>query len=327
MSETTSRVLTLLDLLQTYRQWAGPALARRLGVTERTLRRDIERLRELGYRVEATRGAAGGYRLEAGSQLPPLLLNDDEAVTMAVGLRLAADEGLDDGERTTLSALAKFEQVLPPALRERVNAVGGLVRSARPRETTVPQEMLGQLALACRDRERIRFHYVAADGTETDRVVEPHSVVSTSRTWFLLCWDLRRGDWRTFRLDRMSRFFGTRVHFEQRALPERDAAAYLERAMAAQRRRYRAEVVVELPIDRFREHLGRWSAGAEAIGDERTRWPIDADSIEGLLSGLVWMPAGVEYSISAAPDVVERAGAMLAQMQSAVADARVMTAG
>lgn len=324
MSETTARVLTLLDLLQTYRQWAGPALARRLGVTERTLRRDIERLRDLGYRVEATRGALGGYRLEAGSQLPPLLLTDDEAVTMAVGLRLAADEGLADGERTTLSALAKFEQVLPAALRERVNAVGGLVRAARPRDAAIPQELLGQLALACRDSERIRFHYVAGNGVESDRVVEPHAVVSGHRTWFLLCWDLRRGDWRTFRLDRMSRFFGTRVHFERRNLPEADAAAYLQNAMAAsRRRRYRAVVELELPVERVRELFGRWSVGAEAIDAERTRWPIDADTVEGLLSAILWIPADVSYRFEAPSEAVTGAVASLERMRAALDTALV----
>lgn len=322
MSQTTSRVLTLLDLLQSSRQWSGPELARRLGVTDRTLRRDIERLRELGYRVEATRGAAGGYRLEAGAQLPPLLLTDDEAVTMAVGLRLAADEGLADGERTTLSALAKFEQVLPAALRARVNALGGLVHAARPREVTIPQELLGQLALACRDRERIRFHYVSAAGEETDRVVEPHSVVASDRTWFLLAWDLRRGDWRTFRLDRMSRFFGTRLHFEPRPLPEADAAASLEAAMAAARRRaYRAEVLLRMPLARFRESFGRWGAGARAVDAEHTLWPIDAESVAGLLSAIVWIPDDVEYRFTSAPAGLRSALRTLSRMHEAVSAA------
>ncbi|MEP6980968.1 MAG: WYL domain-containing protein, partial [Nakamurella sp.] len=197
MSGATSRVLDLLCLLQTHRQWAGADLSRRLGVTERTLRRDVERLRELGYRVDATRGISGGYRLAAGSQLPPLLLSDDEAVAVAVGLRLAATQGLVDGEQTTLSALAKFEQLLPKALRRRVNALGEHLRPTQPLGGAVSPEMLGQLALACRDTERIRFRYTVADGTETERQVEPLSVVAAQRAWYLVCWDVVRADWRT----------------------------------------------------------------------------------------------------------------------------------
>ena len=151
MAETTSRTLELLHLLQTHRQWPGPELAERLGVTDRTLRRDIERLRELGYRVAAERGANGGYRLEAGANLPPLLLTNDEAVAMAIGLRLAAAQGLVDGALTTQTALAKFEQVLPSAVRERVNALAASIAPESPRGAPVAGELLGQLALACRD--------------------------------------------------------------------------------------------------------------------------------------------------------------------------------
>ncbi|WKK71093.1 WYL domain-containing protein [Rathayibacter oskolensis] len=314
MSRTTSRVLALLDLLQTHQQWTGPVLAARLGVTERTLRRDVERLRELGYEVVAARGATGGYRLEAGARVPPLLLTDDEAVTVAVGLRLAADEGLEDGERTTLSALAKFEQVLPASLRERVNAVSRLQRWRRPRETAVPQEVLGRLALACRDQERIRFHYTAADGSESDRLVDPHAVVSTHRTWVLVCWDLRREDWRTFRLDRMSRLFGTRVRFEARIGPEAEVEAPGEG-------RLRLEVLLSLPLEEATEMLGRWSAGAVAVGGGLTRWPVDAETAEGLLSALLWIPAEVDFRLEGRPEVLEVVSTALERLRGAVATA------
>ncbi|QHC58328.1 YafY family protein [Rathayibacter sp. VKM Ac-2760] len=316
MAETTSRALALLDLLQTHRQWSGPALATRLGVTERTLRRDIERLRELGYSVAATRGALGGYRLEPGSRVPPLLLSDDEAVAVAVGLRLAADEGLADGERTTLSALAKFEQVLPGALRERVNAVGGVLRSARPHVTSIPPEILGRVALACRDHERLRFHYVAADGAESDRVVEPHAVVSTQRTWVLVCWDRQRDDWRTFRLDRVSRLLETRVHFEPRTLPEGDAAAFV--ASARRSARFELTVLLGMPLDEVHRVFGRWSTGAEALDGRWTRWPVEAETVAGLLSALVWIPAAVEYRIEGEPATLAAVTAALGRMRSAV---------
>ncbi len=320
MAETTSRILALLNLLQTHRQWAGGELALRLGVTERTLRRDIDRLRELGYRVAATRGAAGGYRLEAGSQLPPLLLTDDEAVTMAIGLRVAATQGLSDGEQTTLSALAKFEQVLPAALRQRVNAVAGFVQpqSARPDDAPVSQELLGQLALACRDRERIRFHYESGGGVPSDRVVEPHTLVASTHRWFLVCWDLQRSDWRTFRVDRMSRFFGTRVRFAPRALPGEDAAAFVARSVAALQRRLSAEAHLRLPLATMREYFGPWANDAEAIDAEWTRWPISGDSLETMLAALVWIPAGVEYTLHGSPEFLAFAAEAAERMRGAV---------
>jgi predicted DNA-binding transcriptional regulator YafY len=330
MAETTSRTLELLTLLQTHRQWAGPELAMRLGVTERTLRRDIERLRELGYRVAAERGVLGGYRLEAGSQLPPLLLSNDEAVTMAIGLRLAATQGLVDGALTTQTALAKFEQVLPAAVRERVNALAATIIPETPRGRPVAGELLGQLALACRDHERIRFAYVAGDGAETSRVVEPHSLVATRRSWFLVCYDLQRDDWRTFRVDRLSGFFGTRLHFEARPLPAPDAAAFVAANTQALLRRYRAEVVLQLPLARFTELLGRWSAGAteelrgardvlpgegqEPVGAGQdlpgdggavTIWPISADTVEALAAILLWIPPGIDYEVRADPAITE----------------------
>jgi predicted DNA-binding transcriptional regulator YafY len=322
MAETTSRILALLNLLQTHRQWAGGDLALRLGVTERTLRRDIERLRDLGYRVEATRGAAGGYRLEAGSQLPPLLLTDDEAVTMAIGLRVAATQGLTDGEQTTLTALAKFEQVLPAALRQRVNAVAGFVQpqspSSRPGDAPVSQELLGQLALACRDRERIRFHYEAAGGVGSDRVVEPHTLVAAARRWFFVCWDLQRDDWRTFRVDRMSRFFGTRLRFEPRELPAADAAAFVASALASLRRRLSGAAHLRMPLAVMREEFGPWASEAEAIDAEWTRWPIAGDSLETMLASLVWIPPGVEYTLHGPPEFLAFAAEAAERMRSAV---------
>ena len=297
MSQTTSRVLALLNLLQTHRQWSGPDLATRLEVTERTLRRDIERLRELGYRVEAERGAAGGYRLEAGSELPPLLLTDDEAVAMVIGLRVTASQGLVDGEHTSLSALAKFEQVLPSALRERVSALAQVVELGVPGASSVAPDLLGRLALACRDRERIRFSYLSGSGEPSKRVVEPHSLVSAQRRWMLVCWDRERADWRTFRVDRISDFFGTRVHFEARELPADDAAAFVSSTITSLREQFTADVILHLPFDVMRAHFGSYSDSAEDLGDGRTRWPIVGATLENLLSSLAWVPIDVEYEL------------------------------
>jgi predicted DNA-binding transcriptional regulator YafY len=294
---TTSRVLALLNLLQTHRHWGGPELAGRLGVTGRTLRRDVERLRDLGYRVESVPGAGGGYRLEAGTALPPLLLTDDEAVTMAIGLRAAATQGLADGTNTTLTALAKLEQVLPSALRQRVNALAAAVQPLPPNQPAVSPEMLGHLALACRDHERIRFTYTAGDGAVTERQVEPHALVPSGRHWFLLAWDLRRGDWRTFRVDRLTRFFGTRVRFAERELPEETAAEYVRVALGKLRARVTAEVVMRLPFAQMQEYFGPYGRYATDAGDGWTRWPVGGADFHEMFMSLVWVPEGVEYRI------------------------------
>ncbi|MET0956600.1 MAG: HTH domain-containing protein, partial [Cryobacterium sp.] len=189
MSDTTTRALDLLSLLQSHRHWSSRELADRLGVTDRTLRRDIERLRELGYQIDAARGAVGGYRLVAGTGLPPLLLTDDEGVAIAVGLRSQAAAGLRGSEHTTLSALAKIEQVLPPALRRRIEALQSHTTVAPGEGPAVDAGLLAQLALSCRDSERIRFGYTAASGRESTRSAEPHMLVPHGRRWYLVAWD------------------------------------------------------------------------------------------------------------------------------------------
>ena len=297
MTDTTSRALALLNLLQTHRHWPGSELARRLGVTERTVRRDIDRLRELGYRVESAPGAAGGYRLEAGSAVPPLLLTDDEAVTMAIGLRVAATQQLTGGADVTLTALAKLEQVLPSALRRRVNA---LVASARPARIgdgpAVSPTVLGELALASRDGERVRLRYVDRNGAESIRRVEPHVLSPADRKWYLLCWDLDRDDWRTFRVDRIQSVEHTRVLFAERAISEEEVAERILLASAWSPQRIEADVVMELPLPQMEEHFGVWAQGATAEDETRTRWPIGGSDWREALYGMLWIPAGVEYT-------------------------------
>ena len=203
MLETAARLLRLLALLQARRDWSGPELAGQLGVTTRTVRNDVARLRRLGYPVHATPGLAGGYRLGVGAALPPLLLDDEEAVAVAVGLRTAAGGTVTGIEETSRRALAKLEQVLPSRLRSRVNALQTYTVSAPARGPTVDADILTAIAAACRDRQRLRFDYRTHDGTGGARVVEPHRLVHTGRRWYLLAWDNDRHDWRTFRVDRM----------------------------------------------------------------------------------------------------------------------------
>lgn len=297
MTGTTSRALALLNLLQTHRHWRGSDLAARLGVTQRTVRRDVDRLRELGYRVESTPGSAGGYRLEAGSAVPPLLLNDDEAVTMAIGLRIAATQQPVGGPEVTLTALAKLEQVLPSALRRRVNALASSVHSPRaPEGRTVSPAVLGELALAARDRERVRLRYRNARGQESTRRVEPHALAPAGHRWFLLSWDLDRDDWRTFRLDRIEKIEHTRVIFTPRDISDDEVAERVLIASSWTPHQIEADVVMDLPFVPMNEHFGVWAQGATREDDTHTRWPVGGSDWREALYGMTWIPEGVEYA-------------------------------
>lgn len=314
MAATTSRTLELLSLLQSHRHWSARELVDRLGVSERTLRRDVERLRELGYGIESMRGSAGGYRLEAGTGLPPLLLTDDEGVAIAVGLRSQATAGLRGAEHTTLSALAKIEQVLPPALRRRIDAlashatiggggVGAGGGSGRP-TPEVDTELLGLLALACRDSERLRFRYTDAAGETSARSIEPYRLVPVSRRWYLLAWDRDREDWRTFRLDRMSEVFQTRVRFDPQPMSDDDARTRVERALRWRSRSVAARVVVEVPAAELVEYLGWYGRDVVPDGATRCIWPLEADAVESLFMALMWLPRGIRYRVEGDDDVL-----------------------
>ena len=304
MSDTTTRALDLLSLLQSHRHWSSRELAERLGVTDRTLRRDIDRLRELGYEIDAARGSVGGYRLVAGTGLPPLLLTDDEGVAIAVGLRSQATAGLRGSEHTTLSALAKIEQVLPPVLRRRIEALQSHTVIAPGQGPAVDAGLLAQLALSCRDSERIRFGYTAATGRESTRSTEPHMLVPHGRRWYLVAWDRDRGDWRTFRLDRIHALQQTRVMFPARDLPPADAAALVAAAVSWTETSYSATVVLDLPLEEATALFGWWARDARARGADQTEWPLASDQLAGLATALLWIPAGVRYRVEAADEVL-----------------------
>ncbi|MFG3497967.1 helix-turn-helix transcriptional regulator [Streptomyces sp. NPDC047928] len=232
MTDTPARLLNLLSLLQTPREWPGSELAERLGVSARTIRRDIDRLRDLGYPVEASMGAVGGYRLVAGAAMPPLLLDDEEAVAIAVGLRAGAGHAIEGVEEAAVRALAKLEQVLPSRLRHRVSTLqNATIPLTRGDGATVAPQTLTALAAAVTGRERLRFGYRAGDGTESRRQVEPYRLVSTGWRWYLVAYDLERDDWRTFRVDRVSDPFATGARFTPREVPEGDPAKLLGQSL------------------------------------------------------------------------------------------------
>src|SRR5215212_3484202 len=286
MSETTSsRLLTLLSLLQARRDWPGTELAERLEVSPRTIRRDIERLRDLGYPVESMTGPAGGYQLRAGTAMPPLLLDDDEAIAIAVGLRTAAGASVTGIEETAVRALVKLEQVLPKHLRRRVSALQNSTMrlSWDGGGTGTPQadpQHLTVIAAACREHERLRFTYRARNDEETRRMVEPHSLVNAGRRWYLVAWDCGREDWRSFRLDRLERPASTGVRFSPRELPAKDAAVYVKQSLRSAPLRYEARVTVQAPADevRARRYLGGTVSEVSSVrcelrtGDDNLDW-------------------------------------------------------
>lgn len=298
MAATSSRTLRLLSLLQNHRYWAGGELADRLQVSVRTLRRDVDRLRELGYPVRSHRGVDGGYQLEAGAALPPLLLDDDEAVGLTVALQAAAATSVAGVAESSLRALAKLTQVMPPRLRRRVDALRdatdtSLWTSPDPGASTDPA-LLVTVALLCRDRERLRFHYTSHGSESTERQVEPLRLVSLGRRWYLVAFDLDRQDWRTFRIDRISDPRGTGSRFAARRLPGGDPAAFVRDGVARTRPQIEVEVVIAAAAEQVRTRFGRW-ARITAIDATRCRLQMQADSLDW--SALVLGSMGAEFQV------------------------------
>jgi len=304
MANTSARMLRLLSLLQTHRYWPGPELAGRLEVSERTLRRDVDRLRELGYPVDASRGVAGGYQLQAGAAVPPLLLDDDEAVAIAVGLRTAAAGAVAGFEETSVRALAKVIQLLPPRLRRRIDALRvatapGVFGGGPTLDATV----LTTIALACRGEERLRFAYTAREAETTARHVEPHRLVSLGRRWYLIAWDLDRGDWRSFRVDRLAEPAPTGARFRPRELPGGDPVAWLRSRMAAIPTRQEVALVLEAPSEKVRAVVGYWGS-VEPLSADRCRLTMSVDDLNWpiMVVGVV----GAPFTVESPPALLER---------------------
>jgi predicted DNA-binding transcriptional regulator YafY len=305
MASTSSRTLRLLSLLQTRRYWPGDELARQLRVSPRTLRRDVDRLRELGYPIRAQRGVAGGYQLAAGTALPPLVVDDEEAVALAIGLQAAAQGAVEGIAESSVRALAKVVQVMPARLRRRVQALGAMTVPASwegPAGVSVDPGVLTALALACRDAERVRFSYTAADGQQTGRHVEPHRLVLLGRRWYLAGYDLDRNGWRSYRLDRLAGPRGTGARFRPRELPAADAAAFVRSGIQSARAGYDIEVIVEAPAETVRERIGRWASVSE-IGATRCRVRMTADMLEWPIMGLGLV--GADFQVVSPPELID----------------------
>jgi predicted DNA-binding transcriptional regulator YafY len=318
MSETTSsRLLSLLSLLQARRDWPGSELAERLEVSPRTIRRDVERLRQLGYPVESLTGPAGGYQLRAGTAMPPLLLDDDEAIAIAVGLRTAAQTSVAGIEETSVRALVKLEQVLPSHLRRRVRALqeatSTLPGGGGP---TVDPQCLTIVASAVRDHERVRFAYRGRDGASSRREVEPHSVVNLGRRWYVVGWDRARDDWRTFRFDRLANPASTGVRFAPRTLPGgKDAAKFVADNLSNAPQRYEARITLHCPADEVRARPYLWGT-VEPTRAETCEYRTGDDNLDWLALRIAML--GVEFEVHEPPELREHLTALMGRVGRAV---------
>jgi predicted DNA-binding transcriptional regulator YafY len=315
MLSTSARLLRLLALLQARPDWSGPELAGRLEVTTRTVRHDIDRLRSLGYPVHATPGPAGGYRLGAGASLPPLLLDDEEAVAVAVGLRTGAGGTVAGIEETSLRALAKLEQVLPSRLRRRVNALRSYTVPYAGFGPAVDANQLALIAGACRDHERLRFTYRSYDGTPSRRTVEPHRIVYTGRRWYLLAWDVDREDWRTFRVDRIGSRLSTDRRFDPRDPPDADITAYVARAVSTTRDRYQARVILHAPLAVAAKQVPQWEGTLEPIDEQTCLLRTSADWLGGLSVYIALI--GVDFTVLEPPELIEQVRTLAARFARA----------
>jgi predicted DNA-binding transcriptional regulator YafY len=315
VTTTSSRLLELLALLQARRDWPGLELADRLEVSGRTVRRDVERLRDLGYPVESFTGPGGGYRLRAGTAMPPLLLDDDEAIAIAVGLGTAARASVSGIEESAVRALVKLEQILPAHLRRRVHALGMATVAPTVDGPMVDPQHLTVIASACRDSECLRFAYRSRDGDETRREVEPHSVVNLGRRWYLVAWDRRRADWRSFRIDRMERPTSTGVRFSPRALPAPDAAQYVQRGITGSPNRYEARITVHASAADIRGRFPAYGGTVTPI-DDRSCELRTADEDLGWLGMRVVM-LGADFEVHEPPELAEHLRALAGRLMRA----------
>jgi predicted DNA-binding transcriptional regulator YafY len=311
---TTERVLTLLGLLQQRQVWTGPELAARLGVTPRTVRRDVERLRSLGYPVQASQGVGGGYQLGAGQDLPPLLLDDEEAIATVVSL-LAGATGAVAGD-AALRALTKLDRVLPTRLRNEVRALSGSVESFGGR-TPVDPEVLMTLARTCRDEVEAGFEYPSGNEVRLRRV-EPYRLVASDRRWYLLAYDLDRDDWRNFRVDRMTAVSARSWHFRPRAAP--DAATYVQESVTNRVYPHQARFLVHAPADMVRAQIPASAAVVRERGNETCEVSSGAASLDFVLMHVLLL--GHDFEVLDPPELVTRSRELAEKLRSAGSPSR-----
>ncbi|NKQ54686.1 YafY family transcriptional regulator [Amycolatopsis sp. K13G38] len=310
--DTTERVLTLLGLLQQRPVWTGPELAARLGVTPRTVRRDVERLRTLGYPVHATQGIGGGYQLGPGQDLPPLLLDDEEAIATAVSLLAGAGGAIAGAGDAVLRALTKLDQVLPVRLRHEVRALSGAVESFGGGRTPVDSDVLMTLARACRDEVEAGFDYPSR-GEVRRRRVEPYRLVASDRRWYLLAYDLDRDDWRSFRVDRMTGVSARTWHFRRREAP--DAASYVQEGVASRAYPHQARFLVHADAETVRAQVPASAALVRPHGRGSCELVSGAGTLDFVLMHVVLL--GHDFEVLDPPELAERCDVLAQRLRSA----------
>jgi len=317
---TTERVLRLLGLLQRRPSWTATELAVELSVTERSVRRDVQRLRALGYPVRAAAGVGGGYRLGAGTRLPPLLLDDEEATATAVSLRLAAGGTVAGAGEAALRALAKLDQMMPPRLRAQVRTVDDATETLIGPGTEIDAEVLVALARACRDMVRVHFRYTGRDGRDGERTVEPVRMVTTGRRWYLMAYDVDRADWRTFRLDRTRDVSATTWRFQPRNHP--DPVTFVHQAVTAAPYRHHARVRLRAPAEQVRALVPAQAGRVEEDDDEWCVLIAGADDLYWIAMHVARL--GFDAQVLEPPALREAAG-HLAQRLAAIASTAAST--
>lgn len=313
MLDTSARLLRLLSLLQARPEWSGADLAARLEVTPRTLRRDVQRLRDLDYPVHSVPGVAGGYRLGSGAALPPLQLDDDEAIAVVVSLRSATSHTVTGLAEASVSALAKLDQVLPARLRERTAALQQATVALTGPTPTIDPALLTALAAACRRHQRVRIRYRDFGGAESVRVVEPYRLVTGGYRWYLMAFDGDRDDWRTFRVDRISEpaVIG---RYAPRDPP--DPAQFVGTAITIAPYRYQARVLLHAPAQALAGQVAPTTGVLTPEGDDRCLLSTGSDSLPAMTFHLLAL--GVDFTILEPPELIEHLAAMAARLTRAV---------
>ena len=318
MRGTTERLLKLLSLLQIRQEWTGPDLAARLEVSERTVRNDIDRLRDLGYPVEARRGPIGGYRLGAGAEMPPLLLDDEEAVAIAISLTTAPSRGISGLEEASQRALGKLQQVLPFRLRQRVTALQGAtstVEIAPPPATTDP-EILQELATAAHRHETLRLEYTSHGGERSRRMVDPTRIVNWDARWYLLAWDRDRDDWRTFRVDRIARTNPTGSLFIQRDLPATDVTRWISDNVARAGWDHVATILIQAPAADIAARIPSQMGSVETVDADSCRLHTGSNDLAAIAMWLTTIDA--HFSVEAPAALAELVATIGQRFQRAI---------
>ena len=305
MLKTSARLLQVLSLLQTRASWSGAALAERLEVSTRTIRADVERLRDLGYHIESTPGVAGGYRLGIGADMPPLVMDDEEAVAVALGLSMAASGSIAGVEEASLRALAKVHQVLPSRLRHRISTMRTTLVAIPSRGPVVDADVLLALASACRDAQRLRFDYNTHSGAQSRRTVEPYRLALRAGRWYLLAYDLDRDDWRTFRVDRLTPRVPTWPRFTPRALPPEGVAYHVDRRVASAPWDFHARVLIHAPAQLVAARLPPSAGTVTPVDESSCALQTGSDDPAALLRHLSALD--LDFSVAETPELADEA--------------------